>query len=150
MEKKHRQTNQNNQKIDDKSTKIHLKLRSGGVPEALGRCLGPILAPKGAPWTKKIPKGRSPTPPRGPSWRPKFTLFRYFGTYFGTDFQSGVWEGFQDNFWIDFGWFFGCCFDDFLDMFSCSPHKWKCRSDTLFVMFDAQRRFGKYDKNAIK
>ena len=32
-------------------------MRSGGVPEALGKGLGPILDPKGAPWTKMIKKG---------------------------------------------------------------------------------------------
>ena len=56
--KSYRKTNQNHQKIDRKSIEIYLKLRSGGVPEALGRGLGPILAPKGAPWTKMMPKGR--------------------------------------------------------------------------------------------
>ena len=125
-------------------------MRSGGVPEALGRGLGPILAPKGAPWTKMMPKGRWGFPPRGPSWRPKFTLFRHFGTYFCTYFQRGVWEGFRDRFWIDFGWFFDDLFDDLLDLFSCSPHKWKCHSDSLFTMYEAHGRYRKWAKNVIK
>ena len=113
------------------------------MPEALGRGLGPILAPKGAPWTKINSKGRSGSSPRGPSWRPKFTLFRYSCTYFGTYFQSGVWEGIQDHFWIDFGWFFIYFFDDFFDIFSCLQHKWKCHSDSLFTMYEAHGRYRK-------
>ena len=51
-----------------------LKIEVWGVPEALGRGLGDILAPKGAPGTKSMEKGHSGFPPRGPSWRPKFTI----------------------------------------------------------------------------
>ena len=29
-------------------------------------------------------------------------------------------------------------------------HKWKCHSDTLFIMFEAHCRYGKYAKNVIK
>ena len=38
----------------------------------------------------------------------------------------------------------------FFDMFNCSPHKRKCHSDTLFIMFEAHRRYGEYGKNTIK
>ena len=65
---------------------IHLELRSGGVPEALGRGLETILAPKGAPGPKNIPKGHRSFRPQGPSCRPKFKLFRFFGFRFGIYF----------------------------------------------------------------
>ena len=98
-----------------------------------------------------MPKGRWGFPPRGPSWRPKFTLFRYFGTYFCTYFQRGVWEGFRDRFWIDFGLFFGDLFGVFIfDIFSCSPHKWKCHSDSLFITYEAHGRYRKRATNVIK
>ena len=61
--KSYRKNNQNHPKIDDESSEIHLKLRSGGVLEALGRGLGPILAPKGAPRTNNRQKVTSSTPP---------------------------------------------------------------------------------------
>ena len=76
-------------KIIEKSMKIgqvHLELRSGGVPEALGRGLETILAPKGAPGTKNIPKGHRSFHPQGPSCRPKLTLFRFLGFRFGICF----------------------------------------------------------------
>ena len=41
------------------------------VPEALGRGLGTILAPKGAQGRKIYKKGRSAFPPRGALWLPK-------------------------------------------------------------------------------
>ena len=48
-------------------------------------------------------------------------------------------EPFLDRFLIVF-WFF---FDDFLNIFSCSPHRWKCHSDSLFTMYEAHGRYGK-------
>ena len=50
------------------------------------------------------------------------------------------------GFWIVF-W---CFFDIFLEFVSGLLHKWKCDSDTLFIMFEAHCRYGKYAKNVIK
>ena len=46
---------------------------------------------------------------------------------------------------------FSCYFVyDLFDIFSCSPRKRKCHSDTLFIMFEAHRHYGEYGKNVIK
>ncbi len=65
-----------------------------GVPEALGRCLGAILGPKGGPGTKSMPKEHSASPPRGPSWE-----------HFGIENRSRN-QSFSGNlFESPFGWF---------------------------------------------
>ena len=55
-----------------------LKNQVRAVPEALGTGLGTMLAPKGAPGTKKIPKGPSPFPPPAPSWELFGLIFPLF------------------------------------------------------------------------
>ena len=111
-----------------------VKIEVWGVAEALGKGLGTILAPKGAPGTKKIEKGHSSFPPQGPSWSPKFILFQYFECFFHLflEWRLGRLPG---RYFMALGCFFGGVWDDFLEIVGCSPNSWKCRFDTVFTMF---------------
>ena len=59
-------------------------------------------------------------------------------------FLDKRWGRLPGRFSMDFGLFFGGFFDIFLEFVSGLLHKWKCHSDTLFIMFEAHCRYGKY------
>ena len=69
-----------------------------------------------------------------------FLIFWYVFWDLFSEWRLGRLPGpFLDRFWMVFGLFF----DDFLDILSCSPHKWKCHSDSLFTMYEAHGRYRK-------
>ena len=74
----------------------------GGLGSQVGG-LEAILAPKGAPGTKSMPKEHSGFPPRGPSWKLFGTFFSIIVSFiclfrFLNDF-SGIWL----PFWLHVG-----------------------------------------------
>ena len=92
-------------KIDKKSSKNDV----WGVPEALGRGLGAIWAPKCAPGTKSMPKGHSASPPRGPSWE----LFGIKNRSTNQSFSGALFEAPFGWFWPPFWLLFGVVFATF-------------------------------------
>ena len=120
-----------------------------GVPEALGRGLGTILAPKGAPGTKNPWERPRPFPPQGAGWSPKFIIFRvlegFFQLIFRVSFGKASWVicswilvNFLVDFWMIF-WIFLLCSGQLKMSFLYS-----------FYQVSGTSSLSKYAKNMIK
>ena len=132
-------------KIVPKSRKSEVR----GVPEALGRGPGAILAPKGAPGTESMQTGHSSTPPRThlESQICTFPIFWVFISHLFLDWRLGRLPG---RFFMASGRFFHGFADRFFPCFGSAPTGGKCRLDTLLIRFEAQRRCGPEAINMIK
>ena len=121
-----------------------------GVPEALGRGPGAILAPKGAPGTENMQTGHSSTPPSRTHLESQictFPIFWVFISHLFLDWRLGRLPG---RFFMASGRFFHGFADRFFPCFGSAPTGGKCRLDTLLIRFEAQRRCGPEAINMIK